>query len=245
MSDHLKVKVIGVGGIGGCLLPDLCRFLNYDHRFEPIEVTLIDGDSYEPKNATRQAFQNMTNKAQDMADRLREEFPRLNFRVSGVYLTKDNIGQHLRDGDVIFSCVDNHATRKLVSDRCCELDNVVLISGGNDFSDGNVQVHARRDGEDLSRPVADPEYHPEIVAPIDENPGEFVPSKDGCQALVESAPQLLFANAAAAQAMKAVFYGHVEGHLYHAESGQTVYDEVVFDIRSNQAKHFKRKPVSV
>jgi len=32
--------------------------------------------------------------------------------------------------DLVLLAVDNHATRKLVSDHCARLDNVCLISGG-------------------------------------------------------------------------------------------------------------------
>jgi molybdopterin/thiamine biosynthesis adenylyltransferase len=83
--------------------------------------------------------------------RLREEFPNIHFRSKGEYLTDDNIIMAIREDDVVFMGVDNHATRKFVSDRCEELNNVVLISGGNDYKDGNVITYIRQNGCDVTK----------------------------------------------------------------------------------------------
>ena len=50
-----KIKVIGCGGIATYLFDALCRYLNHSD-IENVEVTLIDGDKYEAKNAKRQKF---------------------------------------------------------------------------------------------------------------------------------------------------------------------------------------------
>ena len=142
----IRVVVVGVGGIGCCLVPDLCRFLVHGDRYSPIELALIDGDDYKPGDAARQAFRMTRNKAQETAERLAAEFPRISFRAVPCFLARDNVASQLRTGDVIFCCVDNHATRKLVSDRCGELDDVLLISGGNESYYGISQVYARRGG---------------------------------------------------------------------------------------------------
>ena len=235
MSEPIRVKVIGCGVIGGALLPILCRYLNYSvEKFSDVEMHLIDGDSYEHQNAARQAFRATINKATETADTLAQEFPRIMFRARPGYVTRDTVVTLIREGDIIFSCVDNHASRLAISRRCEELDNVIHISGGNNYTDGSVQIHVRKNQKNLTRPVADPEYHPEIASPNDENPGEAVPKGDGCQAIVASAPQLLFANNTAASHMLWAFYAQVEGKLD--------YDEVVFDGMSNQARKFKRSP---
>ena len=53
----LKVKVVGTGGIGLSLLPNLCRYLNYSgDKFPSVELSLIDGDHFEERNRERQEF---------------------------------------------------------------------------------------------------------------------------------------------------------------------------------------------
>ena len=53
-------------------------------------------------------------------------------------------------GDVVFLMVDNHASRHLVDEHAATLADLTLISGGNDYEDGNLQVYLRRDGRDLT-----------------------------------------------------------------------------------------------
>src|SRR3989304_3908143 len=70
------------------------------------------------------------------------------FRAVPQYISEANITEHVQEGDTVFLGVDNHKTRKVVSDYCEKLATVTLISGGNDFNDGNVQVHIREGGRD-------------------------------------------------------------------------------------------------
>ena len=209
----LKVKLIGTGGIGLCVLPVLARYLNYNSEKHPgTEISLIDGDSFEEKNRARQAFVETGFKATTTAATYRDEYPSLTFWDHPVYVDDDNVVQLLRENDVIVLCVDNHKTRKLVSDRAEELKNVTVISGGNDWTDGNVLVHIRRDGKNLTPPLAN-KYHPEIVNPMDKHPGE-IEEAQGCAAMVESAPQLLITNNFIAASMLAAFYNVVDSDQY-------------------------------
>lgn len=219
-----KIKVIGIGGIGGCLLPLLARYSNFS--LEQVEITLVDGDRFEEKNATRQKFESLGNKAEVVSTALQKEFLRVVFNSRPLYLTTDNIVENIRENDVIFLCVDNHATRKLVSDRCEELDNVVLFSGGNELTDGNVQIFIRKDGENITLPLTS-SYHPEIQFPSDDNPAE-----GSCESLAESEPQILFTNNAIAAAMLNAYFAHSEGKLR--------YDEVYIDIITNNVRQVNR-----
>jgi|SRR5262252_2211705 len=222
-----KIKVIGCGGIASWLLPPLCQYLNYTLR-EGCEVSLIDGDVYEERNKERQVFNRHGNKAEVTADRLRAEFPNIFFWPHPTFLTDANTVQLVRDGDVVFSCVDNHATRKLLSDRAEELDNILLISGGNDFTDGNIQVHHKRDGQDVTLPIAN-RFHPEIAQPKDKNPGdEPVVHHMSCQELQVVAPQLIFTNNRIAAEMLACYYVVMMGKLK--------YDEVFIDLMTGNTQ---------
>jgi molybdopterin/thiamine biosynthesis adenylyltransferase len=146
------------------------------------------------------------------ARELAQEFENLSLRAAPEFVTEENVSRLLREGDVIFLMVDNHASRKLVSGHAATLANVTLISGGNDFSDGNVQVYLRREGRDLTPSLS--RYHPEIAQPRDRNPGEL-----SCEELMaQGAPQLLFTNLMVASMMLNAFYAFTQGRLDYSEA---------------------------
>lgn len=225
----MKIKVIGIGGIGCTLLPVLTRYLNF--AYPDSEVVLIDGDRYEEKNAQRQEFQDLGDKAEMAATRFKLQFGRLYFSFKNEYVTQSNVYELIREGDIVFMCVDNHATRNLVSERCEELSDTVLISGGNDYTDGNVQVYVRKDGEDITLPIAN-DFHPEIQYPEDENPAEA-----SCDQLINSEPQLLITNNAIAATMISLFYSYLQGKLDC--------DEVYVDILTGNSRAVNRRKSSV
>lgn len=201
------IKVIGLGGIGSCLIDPLCRYLSSRKHSE---VTLIDGDSYEWKNEDRQQFSEIGNKAIVTMNSCKSRFPKINFKAKDEYLTENNVVSIIRDNDIVMLCVDNDASRKAVSDRCEELDNVTLISGGNEYTDGNVMYYGRQNGRDITKPLT--KLHQKIAKPKDVNPGDKK-SSDGCEALSLDSPQLLFANLAIASSMLNVYYAHTLGKI--------------------------------
>lgn len=204
-----KIKVIGAGGIGGYLLDPLARYLSYTG--DSCEITVIDGDRFEDRNRERQRYAcNYHNKAEMAVTNLRSEFPKVHLRAKAEYLTDDNVVSSIREGDVVFMCVDNHATRKLVSDRCCELDNVILISGGNSYTDGDVLIHWRKNGKNITPPIT--ETAPEIKTPQDKIPGTSE-NREGCQEQAVASPQLLFMNLDIASCMLNCYYAYEQGKL--------------------------------
>ena len=148
MDNPTEIKAIGIGGIGCALLPFLCRYLQYSG--ERTRLTLIDGDCFEQGNAPRQAFARPGNKAEVKARELAQEFQGMSLRAVPEYLTAANLRDLIREGDIVFLMVDNHASRHLVDGRAAALRDLTLISGGNDYEDGNVQLYLRRGGRDLT-----------------------------------------------------------------------------------------------
>jgi molybdopterin/thiamine biosynthesis adenylyltransferase len=220
----MEIKAIGIGGIGCALLPFLCRFLQYAG--EGARLTLIDGDSFERANAARQAFSRPGNKAEVKAGELAREFEGLSFRAVPEYVTGENVARLVVPGDLVFLMVDNHASRHLVNRHAATLEDLILISGGNDYEDGNVQVYVRRGGADLTPSLA--RYHPEIARPRDRNPAEL-----SCEELMAAgAPQLLFANLTVASLMLNAFYALRRGALD--------YSEVYLDIVKNTCRPVTR-----
>jgi molybdopterin/thiamine biosynthesis adenylyltransferase len=212
------IKVIGLGGIGIPVAQALVQFLS--SRRIPRPVWLIDGDTFEDRNRERVLFQTYENKALAKAAELTDVCNRgVNILPIPKHITPANVARLLDDGDVIFMCVDNHATRKLVSKHCGKLKNVVLFSGGNDGvtentegTFGNVQIYIRTARRNRTNPLT--QFHPEIAHPNDKRPDEL-----GCAAMIQAgaAPQLLFTNLAVASAMLSAFYAWQTGNLDYEE----------------------------
>ncbi|MDP3182222.1 MAG: ThiF family adenylyltransferase [Desulfobaccales bacterium] len=214
----LEIKAIGIGGIGCALLPFLCRFLQYSR--EPARLTLIDGDRFARQNAVRQAFGRLGNKAEVKAAELAQEFEALSFRSVPEYVTAENAARLIFSGEVVFLMVDNHASRHLVSDYAGTLPDLTLISGGNDYEDGNVQVYVKQNGRGLTPSLS--RYHPEIAHPQDQNPATL-----SCEEfMARSVPQLLFTNLSVAALMLNAFYALRQERLEYSE----VYLDIVKNI---------------
>ena len=214
----LEIKAIGIGGIGCALLPFLCRYLQYSET--RARITLIDGDRFERSNAPRQAFSRLGNKADVKALELAREYEVLSIRAVPEYVTEANVARLIGEGEVVFLMVDNHASRNLVSRHAATLAQITLISGGNDYEDGNVQIYVRQDGQDLTPSLT--RYHPEIANPQDQNPASM-----SCEELMAAgAPQLLFANLMVASLMLNAFYTIRQDRLNYSE----VYLDIVQNV---------------
>lgn len=213
MKKTRKIKIIGSGGIGSYLIEPLSRYLSFTG--DNIELTVIDGDVYEDRNKERQQFSKIGNKAEVAISDVRSKFGNINFKAQPIYVNKNNVISLIRENDEVFLCVDNHHTRNTVAKRCAELDDVLLISGGNDFTDGDVFVFSKlegKDGKQYNRTMI--ELVPEIAKPEDKNPDDFS-NEDGqnCQREAMTNPQLLFTNLAIASSMCNCYYTHTQGKL--------------------------------
>ena len=228
LKDHTTIKLIGLGGVGGIVARYLAIFLASLNTH--LRLVLIDGDAYEPANAGRMLFSEHGNKAAvtraDLLAHFADSF--LTMVAVQEYVTPANLDRLIHNGDIVILAVDNHATRKLVSDFCsASLDDVCLISGGNDGvgrdaldqitrgTYGNCQIYIRDGGQDRSQRIT--RYHPEIRKPADKNPSE-----ENCTELMQSVPQILFANLAAASVILNAFW------LYCCDALH--YSELAFDI---------------
>jgi hypothetical protein len=236
-----SIKIIGLGGVGGIVARYGCVFLSslgVDTR-----VVFIDGDKFETANATRMLFSTSGNKAEVLRADLLKHFVDSRLAISAIdqFITPENIGQLIREGDIVILTVDNHATRKLVSDFCARggdadgaaggdakgLANVCLISGGNDGvgadskgkirrgTYGNCQVFVRKDGRDLTASLT--KRHREIEFPADK-----LPTALDCIEAIASTPQVLFANMMAASTILNSLWLYLCDALH--------YEELAFDI---------------
>jgi len=125
----LNITIIGLGGVGSILIERLCRFINYSNDLTA-EILLVDGDEYEQKNYERQEFNRIGNKADIKATELELKFSQLGLDVYDAFINPDNVSEVIKEGNIVFLCVDNHKTRMIVSNYCKQLQDVTLISGG-------------------------------------------------------------------------------------------------------------------
>lgn len=221
------IKVIGLGGVGSIVARYGSIFLASLQ--QPVRLVCVDGDSFEPANVSRMMFSTFGNKAAVIINELRDKFIETQLSLLAVeeYVTEGNIHNLIQNGDIIILAVDNHATRKLVSDFCSHQNGVVLISGGNDGVEinstgrqlegtyGNCQIYIRRGGKDISPSLT--RYHQEIA-----NPEDVLPADQGCSELLFSVPQILFTNLTTAAS--------ILNSLWLYLCNALPYSELAFDI---------------
>ena len=231
MSSDEHYVVIGLGGVGGIVLRNLVAYLR--HRGKPCAVYAVDGDSFQERNRDRQSFDRLGPKAEVLAEELSAAYGDVVSIIAVPhYLTPQRARHLIGEADVVFCTPDNHATRRAVSARCGRLRDVALFSGGNDGVEdgktgacGNVQIHLRVDGRDVTNPIT--VFHPEIAKPADR-----LPTQQGCGELASSAPQLLFANLAVASGLLGAFYSWRQDRLD--------YEEAYFDLLTGRSVPVKR-----
>lgn len=229
-----KVVIIGLGGIGSWLTQTVAPILAFDSRIWGL--TLCDGDKYTASNRTRQTFPLDYigwNKADTQAIWVADRFPSLTVGSYPGYILDTDPGP-LTDADYVLLAVDNHRTRKLVNTYCMAMKDVILISGGNEMTDGNVQIYIRKDGKDVTADIA--AYHSEIADPTDKAPFE-----KSCEELAVSEPQILATNLMAASLMLNTFWGLAMSDWKEQPSALTR-GEVYFHILSNSTIALARKP---
>jgi molybdopterin/thiamine biosynthesis adenylyltransferase len=211
----MKIVIIGLGGVGSILCDNLSRYLNYSDI--DASVNLVDGDFYESKNNERQTFTRLGDKATVKCSEMSLKFNNVTFQDFNEFVNEDNISSIISEDSIVFICVDNHVSRKVISDYCQTLNNITVISGGNEYTDGNAQLFKREGGKNVT--AALDEYHPEIEYPEDRSPEDM-----SCEELSKSDPQLLFTNLTVATIMCWMFYA------IHQEKDVTRFAEVYFDI---------------
>jgi len=215
MTFEIKnVVVVGIGGVGIPLTETVCRYVA--HKAPHAHILLMDGDTFEPRNRERQAFAEVGNKADVKVRELKGLHPELMLTAVPEFITADNAYLYIPDGSIVFCCPDNHATRKVISDHCVSLTDTLLISGGNAFDSGSVQLYKKVGGREHTRPLT--YLHPEIESPQDRNPAEMSCDERAAQGV----PQLIFANLAVASRMLEAFW--------MATTGEVKWDTLYFSL---------------
>ena len=224
----MEISIIGLGGIGSVLSNTLSRYVDSKQSIPNITMNLVDGDEYEFKNLERQEFNGFGNKAEVKTKELRAKFSKIQFNDYQTFLNEITAPEIIKENSIVFVAVDNHKTRRLVSNYAKNLNDIIIISGGNELTDGNVQIYIRKGGIDVTPSLTD--YHPEIQNPEDKSPDEM-----SCEELSKSEPQLYFTNFMVAGYMCSAFYNIIEKNNYKIS-------EVYFDLTTMNASSKTRVP---
>lgn len=207
-----RVIIVGIGGVGGILADLMVKILAF--REPGAIMILVDGDFYESKNRERQDVTGYGNKAAVKAASIGVHYPEVFVAPMPKWVvpelpeleeseTKVAVAELIRDGDIVFSTVDNFAARALIFNYAEILDNIDVFTGGNDEAmAGSTYHYCRREGKNVTDPPR--EWHPELENPPDRNPGQL-----SCQERIEieGGTQFVVTNAAVA-AVLASRYQH-------------------------------------
>lgn len=189
----MKIKsavIIGCGGIGQFLIPAAVKLLSY-HSNGTQNITIIDGDHLEHKNAPRQFVREVgLNKAIALSTCISPTV-----KVIPEFINNKNVSKLLcssisAEPTIIIPCVDNMASRKLVLQMMDSIGyQYVWLCPGNEYETYRVSYYKKVDeSQDKVHPF---KRYENLANPVDNIPG-------GCLEEQESTPQLIAANMNAA-----------------------------------------------
>lgn len=205
--------IIGAGGNGGYFIPQLIRQISLQNRMLKLEnkalhtVTIIDKDSVEDKNLTRQNFLPRDvghNKAEVMGMRYGAAFG-VEVNIISEYLTDakmlKNIMSQGGNAPVVVGAVDNNKTRAIIYEAFQNTKNMFWLDMGNEEWAGQVVVGYNA-GREFTKGEKTPhlfnlpsvaDIYPEILEATDKLPDEM-----SCAERAVSNPQNIFTNQTAA-----------------------------------------------
>lgn len=246
----LNMYIIGCGGIGGYLIDmlpmaisslsldmiaangyDISKYLNEAGNISlPLitdRLTLVDGDTFNPRNALRQgcgAGSKLVQRMRALQDSMLRKSYLQRLKVIGVNsyinplnmqaiippvpepnnensIARDAFGSNITDitKHVIFLCVDNAKTRYEVSKYAeYHLSNCIVINGGNEKTVGHVTIFEQVEGQKLDPNIY--EVYPDINDTADKRPDELA-----CTSIAPQHDQIAVTNSIVANVMMAMF----------------------------------------
>lgn len=224
------IKIIGLGA--NFPLRDFMGF--WISRLAPdFYLELIDGGTYKPRHVDHELFTELGKKVTVSKKILQRNFPNLkNIGAIPFYIgekrSKDFklAGDLIHDGDIIFLCVDNDLTKKIILKQCRWLKNVVIVIGGVDGVDVHILIYIKIRGVEITpNPIS---YDPFIMNPNDQLPA----GSDNEECLDEAAKQKpnIFSINIACALMAGAFYS-ILAHLEKEIIDQFDTQEIYFNVK--------------
>ena len=206
-KKYARILVVGVGGTGGHLVPNLFRLAyslaNKKEQQRIINIILADGDRVEKKNLFRQNFIEKDldqNKAEILSKRYGAAYGVETSYIPDYIENEDIILEILKQTKeekflpILISCVDNNSSRQMFHRVFQKLDEIFYIDSGNGEFTGQVVCGYKRKGEVVLPPVG--ELYPDMLE-VNAEEDKFR-SEQSCGAVIVSSPQNMMANVMAA-----------------------------------------------
>lgn len=125
LLSEKKVLVVGCGGLGGSVIELLCRSGFMD-------LTVADGDVFEPSNMNRQLLCTVKtlgkSKALAAAERARLVSPDIKIKAVTEFITEDNIRDLIHGKDLVIDAMDSAEGRLMLEDACAA-EGIYLVHG--------------------------------------------------------------------------------------------------------------------
>lgn len=218
MTRPVKIVMLGAGGTGGHIAPQLYRLLYSLKR--PVRFILCDGDVVEEKNLVRQNFTPADlgeNKARVLAERYSTVFGMETEYVSSfvedeeqlrgllepdyLWMRQPGHEYNVRVSElvILIGAVDNNKSRQLCHRAFYQATELIYIDSGNGEFTGQVVCGVRRGGRTYYPPIGI--VYPDVLEETDKFPTEL-----SCAEASVSAPQSMAANITAATIVVDMIY---------------------------------------
>lgn len=261
-----KFIVIGAGGTGGYLIPNLARQISITNglrRIEELEehsLLIVDADTVSPKNLNRQNFIEKDlerNKAEVLATRYGVAFSTdiqfLDEYITSAEMLRDIVqGMQSRGGfiPVIVDCCDNNATRVLIHEAIQLLkkdtDYLYSLSSGNELYTGQVvcgmvlgdrlKVYETYDNHEIFRTPTVADMFPEIL-----EGGDKLPTEMSCDEAAISHPQNIMTNITAGNLLFNFANTLLTADIHNENNPGLNYFAVTFDTQNGNFRTFFNK----
>jgi molybdopterin/thiamine biosynthesis adenylyltransferase len=218
LNKPTKIFMLGAGGTGGHVAPNLYRMLFSLDR--AMKIIIADGDLVEEKNLIRQNFISADlgrNKAQVIAERYASAFGMEIHYISSFIEDEKSLLELVKPDryqappydyyrteeslSILVGCVDNNKSRKLCHDVFMKSNNLIYLDAGNGEFGGQVVCGIRRKGKTYYKPVG--ELYPDVLE-LDDT--DKFPTELSCAEAAVSAPQTIVANVMASTAIISYLY---------------------------------------
>lgn len=261
-----KFIVIGAGGTGGYLIPNLARQISITNglrRIEELEehsLLIVDADTVSPKNLNRQNFIEKDlerNKAEVLATRYGVAFSTdiqfLDEYITSAEMLRDIVqGMQSRGGfiPVIVDCCDNNATRVLIHEAIQLLkkdtDYLYSLSSGNELYTGQVvcgmvlgdrlKVYETYENHEIFRTPTVADMFPEIL-----EGGDKLPTEMSCDEAAISHPQNIMTNITAGNLLFNFANTLLTADIHNEDNPGLNYFAVTFDTQNGNFRTFFNK----
>lgn len=252
----VKIVMLGAGGTGGHIAPNLYRLLYALER--PVRIILCDGDVVEEKNLVRQNFTPADlgeNKAGVLAKRYSSAFGMETEYVPEFIENEERLKSLLapetwycnahdwrkRPGYgytpileqvILIGAVDNNKSRQLCNRVFYQSEELIYIDSGNGEHTGQVVCGIRSGGRTMYRPIGT--AYPDVLKETDKFPTEL-----SCAEASASAPQSIAANITAATAVVNMIYNILT--LGESRVRQVTFATTSVNVRPTLQKQRRKK----